>query len=78
MAHLQSLDYDVTYSSVFEQGMLPCLTKEGLLRITDFGLAKDTMELADKTHTFCGTPDYIAPEIIAGKGHDHAVDSAVG
>ena len=34
---------------------------EGHVRITDFGLAKDAMELGDKTHTFCGTPDYLAP-----------------
>ena len=44
------------------------------VRITDFGLAKDAMELDAKTHTFCGTPDYLAPEIISQKGHGRAVD----
>ena len=44
------------------------------VRITDFGLAKDAMELKDQTHTFCGTPDYLAPEIIAQKGHGRGVD----
>lgn len=50
------------------------LDNEGHVRITDFGLAKDAMELSDKTHTFCGTPDYLAPEIIKGSGHGRGVD----
>jgi len=50
------------------------LDHEGHVRITDFGLAKDAMELGDKTHTFCGTPDYLAPEIIKGSGHGRGVD----
>jgi len=47
---------------------------EGHIRITDFGLAKDAMEMQDKTHTFCGTPDYLAPEIIKSAGHGRGVD----
>jgi len=47
------------------------LTDTGYLKITDFGFAK---EVTDKTFTLCGTPDYLAPEIVTGQGHGRAVD----
>jgi len=47
------------------------LTETGYLKITDFGFAK---EVTDKTFTLCGTPDYLAPEIVTGQGHGRAVD----
>lgn len=39
----------------------------------DFGFAKH-IGLSNKTWTFCGTPEYVAPEIILNRGHDRAVD----
>jgi serine/threonine protein kinase len=43
----------------------------GYVKLTDFGFAK----LVDgKTYTLCGTPEYLAPEIILNKGHGKAVD----
>jgi len=50
------------------------LDSEGHVRITDFGLAKDAMDVTDMTQTFCGTPDYLAPEIIRQTGHGRGVD----
>jgi len=45
----------------------------GHVCLTDFGLSKD-VDPNDKAHTFCGTPEYLAPEIVTGAGHDKAVD----
>lgn len=47
------------------------LDDEGYLKITDFGFAKYVPE---RTHTLCGTPDYLAPEIVLGRGHGKGVD----
>jgi serum/glucocorticoid-regulated kinase 2 len=49
------------------------LDDRGNLCLTDFGLSKD-LDPNDKAHTFCGTPEYLAPEIVTGVGHDKAVD----
>lgn len=48
------------------------LDEDGYCYVIDFGLAKRCE--GGKTWTFCGTPDYLAPEIIRGKGHDWGVD----
>jgi serine/threonine protein kinase len=53
------------------------LDSNGNLKITDFGLSKqgvDQSKEGEKTFSFCGTPEYLAPEIIKGDGHDRAVD----
>eukprot|EP00420_Gonyaulax_spinifera_P036203 CAMPEP_0197884792 /NCGR_PEP_ID=MMETSP1439-20131203/11115_1 /TAXON_ID=66791 /ORGANISM="Gonyaulax spinifera, Strain CCMP409" /LENGTH=788 /DNA_ID=CAMNT_0043504535 /DNA_START=56 /DNA_END=2422 /DNA_ORIENTATION=+ len=47
------------------------LNEFGQVKLTDMGLAK---VVVGKTYTTCGTPDYFAPELIASKGHTHAVD----
>ncbi|KAL3934236.1 MAG: hypothetical protein SGBAC_010005 [Bacillariaceae sp.] len=47
------------------------IDKEGYPNIIDFGFAK---EIEGKTYTFCGTPNYIAPEIVANMGHSFGVD----
>ncbi|KAJ8961155.1 hypothetical protein NQ318_008835 [Aromia moschata] len=61
------------YSSEIVSAMeyLHARNKEGHLKITDFGFAK---KLTDRTWTLCGTPEYLAPEIIQSKGHNKAVD----
>ena len=44
---------------------------DGYLKLTDFGFAK---VVVDRTYTICGTPEYIAPEILLNKGHGKPVD----
>lgn len=46
---------------------------QGYCKLTDFGLAK-LLNSEEKTQTFCGTPEYLAPEIILGYGHDRKAD----
>lgn len=50
------------------------LDDKGHIKITDFGLSKLNLDSNAKTFSFCGTPEYIAPEIIMGKGHSFEVD----
>ncbi|KAK7873091.1 hypothetical protein R5R35_000371 [Gryllus longicercus] len=67
LEYLHSLS--VVYRDLKPENLL--LDREGHLKITDFGFAK---KLTDRTWTLCGTPEYLAPEIIQSKGHNKAVD----
>lgn len=49
------------------------LDQRGYAKLADFGFAKK-VGLGKKTWTFCGTPEYVAPEIILNKGHDSSAD----
>jgi len=69
LGHLHSLA--VIYRDLKPENIL--LDDVGHVCLTDFGLSKD-IEKDDKAHTFCGTPEYLAPEIVTGAGHDKAVD----
>ena len=50
------------------------LDAKGHVKLTDFGLSKILENEEDKAFTICGTPQYLAPEVIKKKGYDKAVD----
>ncbi|BES97218.1 ribosomal protein S6 kinase [Nesidiocoris tenuis] len=50
------------------------LDAHGHVKLTDFGLCKEHVEEGIMTHTFCGTIEYMAPEILTRSGHGKAVD----
>ena len=60
---------NVIYRDLKPENLL--IDGEGYLKLTDFGFAKI---VENRTYTLCGTPEYIAPEIILNKGHGKGVD----
>lgn len=50
------------------------LNTDGYIFLADFGIARVKDENKEEPNSFCGTPEYLAPEMIVGSGHDHTLD----
>lgn len=50
------------------------LDLDGHVRLTDFGLSRMGMSKGKKSHSFCGSPEYMSPEMLKGDGHGREVD----
>jgi serum/glucocorticoid-regulated kinase 2 len=66
-------DSKIIYRDLKPENIL--LDSKGYIKLADFGLAK-ILNINDKEdpNSFCGTPEYLAPEMILGSGHDHTLD----
>jgi len=67
--HLHSIG--IVYRDLKPENIL--LDQDGYVKLTDFGLSKD-LTVDDTTSTYCGTPEYMAPEIILKRSYGKAVD----
>ncbi len=71
------MEYLHEHMSVVYRDLKPeniMLTTEGHVKLADFGLSKQLDYKNNKTYTFAGTPEYLAPEVILKNGHSKAVD----
>ncbi|PSS05189.1 protein kinase 1 [Coniella lustricola] len=64
--------FNVIYRDLKPENIL--LDYQGHIALCDFGLCKLDMKDEDRTNTFCGTPEYLAPELLLGQGYNKTVD----
>ena len=65
-------EQDIIYRDLKPENIL--LDAKGHVVLTDFGLCKENLKYGDTTTTFCGTPEYLAPEVLRKQEYGRAVD----
>uniref|UniRef100_A0A8C3AY68 non-specific serine/threonine protein kinase n=1 Tax=Cyclopterus lumpus TaxID=8103 RepID=A0A8C3AY68_CYCLU len=68
--HLHGLG--IIYRDLKPENIL--LDEEGHIKLTDFGLSKESVDHENKAYSFCGTVEYMAPEVVNRRGHTHSAD----